>query len=320
MTCEGPFVSIGMTTYNAERFVGRTLESLLSQDYDNFEVNISDNHSDDQTPVICETFARDDGRIKFVRNDTNIGANRNFARVLEMAKGTYFMSASDHDLWNPSYISKCVRVMESNTSAVLVHGLTMLIDTEGNPIRLEPDRIDTTGMKPVGRYIHVMRNLGRCNAFYGVMRRSALLKVGGPKQVLGADWLIIAHLALLGEIVQLPDVLFYRRENHGVEDRDALTKRRLADLFPRDTGQRDILPLCRELGELHLQAVEQAEMGFLDRRRAARATIQGLGLFQHKWTYRWSVLDRLIALLLPDWRLIRAVGRRLLRMVGRRSM
>ena len=66
-----PFVSIGLPVYNAENHLRDAMESLLSQEYNNFELIISDNASTDRTAEICKGYAAKDNRIKFFQNPKN---------------------------------------------------------------------------------------------------------------------------------------------------------------------------------------------------------------------------------------------------------
>src|SRR3989442_1198286 len=97
-----PLVSIGLPIYNGERYLRQALDSLLSQAYENFELIVSDNASDDATPEICAAYAARDARIKYFRAPTNMGAVWNFNRVFELAGGEFFMWAAHDDLWHPS--------------------------------------------------------------------------------------------------------------------------------------------------------------------------------------------------------------------------
>ena len=100
-----PLVSIGMPVYNGSDFLPHALESLLSQDYENFELIISDNNSTDSTQKICLDYMAKDKRIRYVRNETNVGAIENFNRVFEMSQAEYFMWHAHDDLREPNYIS-----------------------------------------------------------------------------------------------------------------------------------------------------------------------------------------------------------------------
>lgn len=72
---------------------------------------ISDNASTDKTPEICKEYVSKDPRIKYYRNERNLGAMANFKRVFELSSGEFFMFASDHDLWDKTFISRCVEVL-----------------------------------------------------------------------------------------------------------------------------------------------------------------------------------------------------------------
>ncbi|MEM4134638.1 MAG: glycosyltransferase, partial [Candidatus Micrarchaeia archaeon] len=84
MNLRNPLVSIGMPVYNGERFIRQALDSLLAQDYENFELIISDNASEDKTPEICLEYAARDKRIRYYRNEKNMGAAWNFKRVFDL--------------------------------------------------------------------------------------------------------------------------------------------------------------------------------------------------------------------------------------------
>ena len=72
-----PLVSIGMPVYNESKYIAKTIESLLRQDYENIELIITDNDSQDNTQAICLKYAKEDQRLRYYRNRTNIGALRN---------------------------------------------------------------------------------------------------------------------------------------------------------------------------------------------------------------------------------------------------
>lgn len=112
-----PSVSIGMPAYNGEQYIRKALESLLAQDYENFELIISDNASTDATRQICREYANKDQRIRFCRQPRNIGAIANFKTVLEMSQGKYFMWAAVDDSWLPEFVSALVGELETHSDA-----------------------------------------------------------------------------------------------------------------------------------------------------------------------------------------------------------
>ena len=79
-----PHVSVGLPVRNGERFLARALDSLLAQDHADLEIVVSDNASDDATPDICRQYARQDSRVRYQRNESNIGLVANFNRAFEL--------------------------------------------------------------------------------------------------------------------------------------------------------------------------------------------------------------------------------------------
>ena len=82
-------VSVGMPIYNESRHVGETIESVLSQEFRDFQLIISDNASNDDTLTICRKYANQDSRIKIIQNESNIGASDNFKKVFEESSSQY---------------------------------------------------------------------------------------------------------------------------------------------------------------------------------------------------------------------------------------
>ena len=93
-----PRISIGMPVYNGEQFLAGALDSVLTQDFEDFELIISDNASEDGTQKICLDYAARDRRIRYYRNEMNIGGSRNHSRVFELSAAEYFKWAH-YDDW-----------------------------------------------------------------------------------------------------------------------------------------------------------------------------------------------------------------------------
>jgi glycosyltransferase involved in cell wall biosynthesis len=86
-----PEVSVGLATYNGEKYISQAIESILNQDFENFELIISDNGSNDGTYSICRSYEEKDSRIRYYRYPVNQGADKNFIRAFQAARGEYFM-------------------------------------------------------------------------------------------------------------------------------------------------------------------------------------------------------------------------------------
>jgi len=102
-----------MPVYNAEKYLAGAIEAFLGQGFDDFELVLSDNASTDKTGDIAEQYAARDKRIRYVRQEQNIGPVANFAFVLDAARGTYFQWAAHDDLWRPYWLERAVAALDA---------------------------------------------------------------------------------------------------------------------------------------------------------------------------------------------------------------
>jgi hypothetical protein len=208
-----PLVSVGMPVYKGERYLRGALRSLLAQDYSNFELIISDNNSHDGTENICREFEASDPRIRYIRQPENRGSPWNLKFVLEQARGDYFMWAAHDDLWEPSYLGKCLRKLQSHPEAVLCCTEVDFIDGEGNPSphHVGFKNLETLGMAPVERIHKLIAYMG-WYAIYGLMPTEAIRSVKALGQgIFGFDVIVTLELMLLGEIAKVHEPLFLYR-------------------------------------------------------------------------------------------------------------
>jgi len=207
-----PLVSIGMPVYNGEKLVSQAIDSLLAQDFEDFELIISDNASTDLTGELCKAYAERDKRIVYQRNNRNLGAVANFNKVAHMAQGRFFMWASHDDLWEPSYISCLIKPLLESPSVVLAYPKVLAIAPGGDNYWDENDEIDTVGVKsPSERVRRVHKGVVRREAIYGLMRRDAVVRALPMPTVRGSDHAFLALLAIHGEFAYIPERLFTYR-------------------------------------------------------------------------------------------------------------
>lgn len=109
-----PTITIGMPVFNDQDFVGEALESLIKQTWIDFEIIISDNCSTDKTTDICLNFAKSDTRIRYIRQDHNIGLTANMNYVLSQCRGKYFMWAASDDVWDSTFLQQLIPVLQHN--------------------------------------------------------------------------------------------------------------------------------------------------------------------------------------------------------------
>lgn len=206
-----PLVSIGLAVYNGERFISKALDSLLAQNFKDFELIIVDNASEDSTQQICLEYASKYSKIQYYRNKTNIGG-KSFYRLFELSSGKYFMFAADHDIYDPNFISRCVEILEQDSSVVLCYPQTAWIDTDGKFLEVIPGQFDTRGMKQISRFNVVLWRLGYAYQSYGLMRLNTFRQTNTYEGVIGPDVIRLSELSLLGAFAYVPELLFYMRK------------------------------------------------------------------------------------------------------------
>lgn len=218
MKSKSPLVSIGMPVYNGERFIKQAIDSLLAQDFQDFELIISDNASKDKTGEICKQYAEKDDRIRYCRNDVNIGMGANFKKVLDIATAPYFMCVAHDDIWEPSYISKLIRIMESDKSIVLAFSDFDNIDENGKQTRTYPKILklssSETIFKRLLQFIMFEESEGKANLVCGIMRLNTLKEIGSFNKILGewaADMLLVFSMLFKGNFYIIDELLFHKR-------------------------------------------------------------------------------------------------------------
>jgi glycosyltransferase involved in cell wall biosynthesis len=214
LTNSTPLVSVGLFVYNGERFLEEALHSILNQTFTAFELIISDNASTDRTGDIAEAYAKRDDRIRYYRNEKNIGAGWNARRVYELATGKYFKWAAVDDLMEPDLLRRCVEVLENDTGCVLAHTRTKQVDENGTFIKNYVQPMKTDYDDPVARYREMLRTGGdKCYQIYGVMRMSALRQLPPQGIYVNADGVLLARMSLLGRFYEVPEHLFISRHH-----------------------------------------------------------------------------------------------------------
>lgn len=223
-----PLVSIGMTVYNAQEYVDLSIQSLLGQDYANFELIISDNGSEDRTEEICRGYAAKDHRIIYSRNNTNINPLENADSLLNKSTGDYFMWAADHDIYHVEFIAKMIdQFKNADESTVLCYPDTCRIDTNNDPISVVVEDLDTRGLPAVERFKKVMWGLTYCTPIYGLYRMSVMKETWKVRRVTSPDRIYLPEFSLKGTFIRVPETLFYMRQNRPAENYRVMKKRQI---------------------------------------------------------------------------------------------
>ena len=257
-----PLVTIGVPVRNGERFLTRALDSHAAQTYPAIEIVVSDNESSDRTPDILADRARQDQRIRIIRQQSLIGIVENFMTVLSAARGEYFMWAADDDQWRPEFVEALVSELEAHPEAAAAMSAVDLVTEEGAPIQT----IRFTGRYDpnTSSYARMLRSattFQKLNFYlYGLYRTDVLRRAMRTfADVPGPDRLFVCQLALGVRLRQVDRVLhlrtIHRRPTHlrlPEERFNALKRDRWADLrvlraLAWSLSRSEIIPWQRKL-------------------------------------------------------------------------
>jgi glycosyltransferase involved in cell wall biosynthesis len=114
-------LSFCITTRNRATFIGTTLESLISQATDEVEIVVLDAASTDGTPETVGKFTRRFPRLRYFRQDTNRGVDRDYDGAVELARGKYCWMMSDDDILTPGAIAEVLRCCRENYDLIVVN-------------------------------------------------------------------------------------------------------------------------------------------------------------------------------------------------------
>ena len=233
-----PILSVGIPVYNGEKYLAETLDSLRAQTLHDFEIVISDNASTDRTPAICRDYQAKEPRIRYFRNDRNIGAAANFNRAVKLSRAPLFHGGACDDLYEPQFLERCVDALDRDPSVVLSHTRTKLIGEQGESLVFDPERQCYVGsygdfegtsgdvmrpqplhiaeaVSPATRFREVLWQMGWSLPLSGVIRKEALLATPLYANYSGADKILLAELALKGRFHEIGDELFAKRIHRG---------------------------------------------------------------------------------------------------------
>lgn len=208
-----PSVSIGLPVHNGARFLSRALESILGQDYADFEIVVSDNGSTDGSAEVARRYARRDPRVRVHTEALNRGAAWNFNHAFHQSRGEYFKWAAHDDMYRPGFLRRCVEALEADRGIVLVYPETIDIDESDEPICPRPSpRIAQADSLP-DRLGSVLGTPSPCFEVFGLMRREDLAKTSLIGGYTSSDRVLLLELAALGRFHIIDEPLFLHRQH-----------------------------------------------------------------------------------------------------------
>lgn len=205
---ENELVSIIMPTYNCAKFIKETIESVLNQTYENWELVIVDDCSNDNTEEIVESF--NDKRIKYHKLEKNSGAAVARTTAMKMAIGNYMAFLDSDDLWKKEKLEKQLEFMKKNNYNFTCTAYEQ-IDEEGNKL----NKVIKTKKKANYNRILLDCPVGNSTVMYNVDNLGKFEVPNIRKRNDDALWLQILKKEKF--IYGMPDVLMeYRIRNNSI--------------------------------------------------------------------------------------------------------
>jgi glycosyltransferase involved in cell wall biosynthesis len=284
-----PTVSIGLPVFNGENYLRDAVESILAQTFSDFELIICDNASTDRTEEIARHYAAADPRVRYHRNETNIGGARNQKLTVDLSTGRYFRLAAHDDLIAPTFLDECVGELERRPETVICYPGTVVIDTDGKQVS-EYQSQRGTALRPSRRFAELAFRTHNCDAVYGVMRGDVIRSAAPMGNFIDADKVFLCGLAMRGAFYAIPRPLFYKRfhpKNYVADWRD-----RMAWYNPDKKGKPSF-PNWLELRGF-LRVVATANIGPWERLRCAGTTLAWAVWYSPKLAKDLLVAGRLV--------------------------
>jgi glycosyltransferase involved in cell wall biosynthesis len=204
-------ITIGIPVYNEERFLAKTIESAINQQFQDLQIIITDNCSTDRSYEIAQHYAQKDSRITVVQHPENIGALHNFICSLQMTDSKYFVWLGAHDIFTDNYLQEAIDFLETHDEVLMAYPRCQLIGKDDELLELyDPnDYIDTGNLQAVERILTVVYKLSCCSCFHGVFR-TAILRSLPFESVIATDHILLIMLASYGHI-RMMDFLGLKR-------------------------------------------------------------------------------------------------------------
>lgn len=223
-----PRVVVAAPLFNKAQHLEEAARSILAQTERDLVLLLIDDGSTDGTLELCRALAAEDPRVEVHVNPRRLGMLGNTRRAFALARERYpqaelWALGSDHDIWSPTWLERLVALLDEHPEAVLAYPQTQRIDEHGLPYDAAraPWRAETQGIRdPFARMTAAFRGMVAGDMIYGLFRAGVLDSLGGVyREVLVPDRLLLSEVALQGEFVQAPEVL-WRRRFRGLADLD----------------------------------------------------------------------------------------------------
>ena len=242
-----PLVTVVTLTYNSRRYVSDAISSVLGQDFEDFELLISDDCSTDDTLEIVRAFS--DERVRTTTTNQNLGPAGNYAHAFRRARGKYIAILNSDDLLLGGSLTRKISILEKDSTIGVVHSNALFIDGAGQASADSyfrssvPDHRQERS-KNFRRYL---RSPNRVCFPTVVLRRSLLESAGGIDTSLPHthDWELIMRLAFWADFFYLSQpLLAYRRHSDNHSSQFSLWSRAREEVRAKAAVVRRLSPYC----------------------------------------------------------------------------
>ncbi len=203
-----PLISVGMPVLNAEKTVGMAIQNLLAQTFQDFELVICDNASDDDTAKIVQGFAKQDSRVRLVSFDERVDIRLSFKRAFENTSAPYFMFAPADDRWYAEFMEETLAILQSDPDLLACSGkVAFFEDDQFSHISKGTAPLMEDSGKNLVRYLTDPVENARA---FSLMRREALTDAFPDVTYPGWDFQLIARTMVHGKYWEIDKVLAER--------------------------------------------------------------------------------------------------------------
>ncbi len=195
-----------MPVFNGERTIAKSIESVLSQEFSDWKLLVSDNFSSDRTAEIVLGYAKLDSRIALRSRHSTVPASANFSGLTDDVTTPFFVFLPADDCWQSDFLSATYEELSLNRQAVLATGLVSLGGVKAHGTFAILDR---RAGRRVQRYL---MNPSDNSRYYGLMRTDAVRSIHCSlvKPIFGLDWFQMAQSLCKGTHIEIPRILMER--------------------------------------------------------------------------------------------------------------
>lgn len=211
-----PQITVGIPVYNGEPFLAEAIHSVQTQTVEDIEIIVSDNASTDGTEEICRSIAAEDPRVRYVRNETNLGGPGNTNLLVHEASAPLFKWAYSDDICGPTLLQDCVEALDATPGSVLACPRVVKIDKNGDVLFAHEDAVlGFDAPEAHVRLRRIFRTMGE-QALFGVIRTDALRRTRLVQRHLSDGFILMTELCMQGSFPQVasPQLFVRMHDDH----------------------------------------------------------------------------------------------------------